>query len=39
MRNRIPEVAEAAVIDDFNRGSNDSAFGRAILQKAPVTME
>jgi hypothetical protein len=31
MRNRIPEVAEAAVIEDFYRGSNDSAFVRAIL--------
>jgi hypothetical protein len=39
MRNRIPEVAEAAVIEDFYRGSNDSAFVRAILQKAPVTSE
>jgi hypothetical protein len=37
MRNRIPEVAEAAVIEDFYRGSNDSAFVRAILQKAPTT--
>jgi hypothetical protein len=26
MRNRIPEVAEATVIEDFYRGSNDSAF-------------
>jgi hypothetical protein len=26
MRNHIPEVAEAAVIEDFYRGSNDSAF-------------
>jgi hypothetical protein len=26
MRNRIPEVAEAAVIEDFYRGSNDLAF-------------
>jgi hypothetical protein len=26
MRNRIPEVAEAAVIEDFYRGSSDSAF-------------
>jgi hypothetical protein len=33
MRNRIPEVAEAAVIEDFYRGSNDLAFVRAILQK------
>jgi hypothetical protein len=33
MRNRIPEVTEAAVIEDFYRGSNDSAFVRAILQK------
>jgi hypothetical protein len=39
MRNRIPEVAEAAVIEDFYRGSNDSAFIRAILQKAPTTSE
>jgi hypothetical protein len=29
MRNRIPEVTEAAVIEDFYRGSNDSAFVRA----------
>jgi hypothetical protein len=39
MRNRIPEVAEAAMIEDFYRGSNDSAFVRAILQKAPTTFE
>jgi hypothetical protein len=39
MRNRIPEVAEAAVIEDFYRGSNDSAFVRAILQKTPTTSE
>jgi hypothetical protein len=31
MRNRIPEVTEAAVIEDFYRGSNDS--------KAPTTSE
>ena len=31
MRNRIPEVTEAAVIEDFYQGSNDSAFIRAIL--------
>jgi hypothetical protein len=37
VRNRIPKVAEAAVIDDFYRGSNNSAFVRAILQKAPAT--
>jgi hypothetical protein len=37
MRNRIPEVAEAAVIEDFYRGSTDSAFVRAILQKAPTS--
>jgi hypothetical protein len=37
MRNRIPEVAEAAVIEDFYQGSIDSAFVRAILQKAPTT--
>jgi hypothetical protein len=39
MRNRIPEVTEAAVIEDFYRESNDSAFVRAILQKAPTTSE
>jgi hypothetical protein len=39
MRNHIPEVAEAAVIEDFYWGSNDSAFVRAILQKAPTTSE
>jgi hypothetical protein len=39
MRNRIPEVTEAAVIEDFYRGSNDSAFVQAILQKAPTTSE
>jgi hypothetical protein len=39
MRNRILEVAEAAVIEDFYRGSNDSVFVRAILQKAPPTSE
>jgi hypothetical protein len=37
MRNHIPEVTEAAVIEDFYRGSNDPAFVRAILQKAPAT--
>jgi hypothetical protein len=39
MRNHIPEVAEAAVIEDFYRGSNDSTFVRAILQKASTTSE
>jgi hypothetical protein len=39
MRNLIPEVAEAAVIEDFYQGSNDSAFVSAILQKAPITSE
>jgi hypothetical protein len=39
MRNRIPEVTKAVVIEDFYRGSNDSAFVRAILQKAPTTYE
>jgi hypothetical protein len=39
MRNRIHEVAEAVVIEDFYRGSNDSTFVRAILQKAPTTFE
>jgi hypothetical protein len=39
MRNRVPEVAAAAIIEDFYRGSNESAFVRAILQKAPATSE
>jgi hypothetical protein len=39
MRNRILEVAKAAVIKDFYRGSNDSAFVHTILQKAPTTFE
>jgi hypothetical protein len=39
MRNRVPEVAEVAVIEDFYRGSDDSAFIRTILQKAPTTSE
>jgi hypothetical protein len=39
MRNRIPKVAEAAVIEDFYQGSNDSAFVQAKLQKAPTTSE
>jgi hypothetical protein len=39
MRNRIPEVAEAAVIEGFYQESNDSAFVRAILQKVPTTSE
>jgi hypothetical protein len=39
MRNRIPEVAEAAVIEDFYQGSSDSAFVQVILQKAPTTSE
>jgi hypothetical protein len=39
MRNRILEVAKAAVIEDFYQGSNDSAFVRAILQKAPATSD
>jgi hypothetical protein len=37
MRNQIPEVVEVAVIEDFYRGSNNSVFVRAILQKAPTT--
>jgi hypothetical protein len=39
MRNCIPEVTETSVIEDFYWGSNDSAFVRAILQKAPTTSE
>jgi hypothetical protein len=37
MRDCIAEVTEAAVIEDFYRGSNDSAFVRAILQKVSAT--
>jgi hypothetical protein len=39
MRNRIPMVTKATVIEDFYRGINDSAFVRAILQKAAATSE
>jgi hypothetical protein len=39
MGNRIPEVAEVAVIEDFYRGSNNSTFIWAILQKALATSE
>jgi hypothetical protein len=39
MRNHIPEVTEAAVIEDFYWGTNDSAFVQAILQKAATTSE
>jgi hypothetical protein len=39
MRNRIPKVIEADVIEDFYRGSNDPAFVQAIHQKAPATTE
>jgi hypothetical protein len=39
MRNRITEVTEAVVIEDFYQGSNDTAFVRAILQKALTTSE
>jgi hypothetical protein len=39
MRNHIPDVMEAAVIEDFYHGSNDSAFVRDIFQKAPATSE
>jgi hypothetical protein len=39
MSNCIPDVAEAVVIEDFYRGSNDSAFIWAIFQKASTTLE
>jgi hypothetical protein len=39
MRNHIPEVVEAAVIEDLYQGCNDSAFVRTILQKASATSE
>ena len=39
MRNRIPDITEVAVIDDFLLGSNDETFARDIMQKAPVTSE
>jgi hypothetical protein len=37
MRNCIPDIAEAMMIDDFLQGSHEEAFIRAILQKAPMT--
>jgi hypothetical protein len=39
MRNHIPDVAEATVIEDFYWGSNDLVFVRTILQKATATSE
>jgi hypothetical protein len=39
MRNRIPDLVEVAVIEDFYYGSNNSAFVRAILYKASATLE
>jgi hypothetical protein len=39
MRNRFPKVTEVAVIENFYWGCNNSAFVRAILQKAPATSE
>jgi hypothetical protein len=39
MRNRIPEVADADVIEDIYRGSDDPTLVQAILQKAPATSE
>ncbi|KAJ1288427.1 hypothetical protein BS78_02G088200 [Paspalum vaginatum] len=39
MRNRIPNIADAVVIDDFFRGSRDEAFVEALLPKSPVTSE
>jgi hypothetical protein len=39
MRNHIPDVAKAAMIEDFYYESNDSAFVRSILQKVLVTLE
>jgi hypothetical protein len=39
MRNHIPKVAKVVVIEDFYQVSNDPAFVRAILQKAPATSE
>jgi hypothetical protein len=39
IRHCIPEVTEAPMIEDFYRRSNDSAFVRAILQKALTTSE
>jgi hypothetical protein len=35
MRNHIPNIGEAAMIEDYYRGSRDGAF----LQKAPTTSE
>jgi hypothetical protein len=37
MRNHIPDITEAAMIENFHGVSNDSIFVWAILQKAPTT--
>lgn len=39
MRNRIPDISNAAVIEDFYRGSHDVVFVCVILQKASTTSE
>lgn len=39
MRNRILDITEADVIEDFYRGSRDNVFVRAILQEASTTSE
>ena len=39
MRNRIPDIADTTVINDFLRGANGKDFTRSILQRAPSTSE
>jgi hypothetical protein len=39
MRNCIPDINEATIIEHFYRGSCDESFLRSILHKAPTTLE
>jgi hypothetical protein len=39
MRNRILDISDVVVIEDFHRGSRDEVFARAILEEAPTTAE
>lgn len=39
LRNRIPNISEDTVIDDFLQGSNDQVFVKHILERASTTSE
>jgi phenylpropionate dioxygenase-like ring-hydroxylating dioxygenase large terminal subunit len=39
MRNRIPNITDVAMIEEFYQVSHDEVFVRAILQEAPTTIE